>query len=563
MTGMRAMDMRLDLRSVRPPVLWLSALLVVVIVAWASVTWINSALGSGECAQRTVLEVAAAPTIAPVLSDLAAADAGGSCAEVRVSPKDSTGFADALANPPPGQQPQVWVPESTFWLGRAQARGAFSLPASGTSIANTPVVVALTEAAAGQLGWPAQPVAWSALLGPQATTLPIGIPDPAADPVGIAGLMGVQAITAPLPDAGPAETQVLRRLSQHVVTRASDLYLRLPEAGSGGDTLSAFLTSEQALLRHNARTKGTPLVASYPTGAVPTLDFPYVVLPGAVKPEISVATTFLSRLLAPAARQALQEAGFRDPDGSPPPEAVDPAPTASRVRLTKVPPVPMPTEDNLVQVLSRWTGVHLSARILGVIDVSGSMNERVGGQTRLSLLMQTAQEGLGLLMDTTDVGIWVFSTRMDGDRDYQMLVPPGPLSQQRTRIFNVLGSVRAKPDGDTGLYDTTLAAYQEARRNWVPGRINLILVATDGRNDDAQSISRAQLLAELTKLVDPRRPLPILFFAMGPGVDLNELNEIARVVDGRVYNAAQPSDIRPIFFSALSDFGCQPPSCRK
>jgi hypothetical protein len=549
-----------SLRSVRPPVIWLSALLIVVIAAWASVTWINSALGSGECAERTVLDVAAAPAIAPVLNDLAASDAGGSCADVRISPKDSTAFADALANPPPGRQPKVWIPESSFWLGRAQARGAFELPASGTSVASTPVVVALTEAAAGQLGWPAQPVPWAALLGPQATTLAVGIPDPAADPVGIAGLVGVQAITGP--DGGPAESQVLRRLSQHVVTRASDLYLRLPEAGSGGDTLSAFLTSEQALLRHNARTRGTPMVASYPDAGVPTLDFPYVVLPGADKPTLSVATTFLSHLLGPAARQALQEAGFRDPDGSPP-AAVDPAPSASRVRLTAVPPVSMPSEDNLVQVLSRWTGVHLSARILGVIDVSGSMNERVSGQTRLSLLMQAAQEGLGLLLDTTDVGVWVFSTRMDGDRDYQVLVPPGPLSQQRGRIFGALGAVRAKPDGDTGLYDTTLAAYQEARRNWMPGRINIILVATDGRNDDAQSIGRATLLAELGKLVDPRRPLPILFIGMGPGVDAGELNDIAKVTDGRVYLAQQPGDIRSIFFSALSDFGCQPPSCRK
>src|SRR6185436_19386864 len=118
-------------------------------------------------------------------------------------------------------------------------------------------------------GWAGRrPAPWTALLGPQATTLPVGLPDPAADQVGIAALVGVQSITASLPDAGAAESLVLRRLSQHVVTRASDLYLRLPEAGSGGDTLSAFLTSEQALLRHNAYTKGTPLVASYPTGAV-------------------------------------------------------------------------------------------------------------------------------------------------------------------------------------------------------------------------------------------------------------------------------------------------------
>jgi len=135
---------------VRPPVLWLSALLVVVIAAWASVTWINSALGSGRCAQRTVLDVAAAPAIAATLSDLVADGAGGQCADVRVSAKDSSSFADALANPPPGEQPQVWIPESTFWLGRAQARGAFEVPAAGTSVASTPVVVAMTEGAAGQ-----------------------------------------------------------------------------------------------------------------------------------------------------------------------------------------------------------------------------------------------------------------------------------------------------------------------------------------------------------------------------------------------------------------------------
>src|SRR3712207_7770012 len=46
-----------------------------------------------------------------------------------------SGYAEILANPPPGTLPQVWVPESTFWLGRAQARGAFTVPATGTSIA--------------------------------------------------------------------------------------------------------------------------------------------------------------------------------------------------------------------------------------------------------------------------------------------------------------------------------------------------------------------------------------------------------------------------------------------
>ncbi|GAA1037196.1 substrate-binding and VWA domain-containing protein [Virgisporangium ochraceum] len=551
-------------RPVPPAVVWLSAALVLVLVAWASVTWINAALGAEKCDDPVVLEVAAAPAIAPALGELAGSGAAGSCAEVRVSARDSAGYAEILANPPPGTLPQVWVPESTFWLGRAQARGAFTLPASGTSIATTPVVVALTEPAARNLGWPQRPVPWSDLLGTQGATLPIGIPDPAADPVGVAGLVGVQAATAKRPDAGPAESLVLRRLTQYVVPRAADLYLKLPEAGGGAGSLPAFFTSEQALLRHNARGgAATSLVASYPGETVPTLDFPYVVLPGTQKAEVTAATTFLDRLLRPDARDQLQKAGFRDPDGTPP-TTKDPSPSASRVSTEPIAPVAMPTEDELVQVLSRWTGVQLSARILAVIDVSGSMNERTpNGQTRLSLMMQAGQEGVGLLLDATELGIWVFSTRMEGDRDYQVLVPTGPLSDQRSRIIGTLGGIKAKSDGDTGLYDTTLAAYQEARRTWMPGRINIVLIATDGKNDDDNSIGRAQLIGELQKLADPRRPLPILFMGLGDGIDVNELNEISRAVDGRVYVAQQPGDIRAIFFSALSDFGCQPPSCRK
>ena len=36
-------------------------------------------------------------------------------------------------------------------------------------------------------------------------------------------------------------------------------------------------------------------------------------------------------------------------------------------------------------------------------------------------------------------------------------------------------------------------------RSWAPGRINLVMIATDGRNDDPKSITRPQLLAEIAK----------------------------------------------------------------
>jgi Mg-chelatase subunit ChlD len=94
-----------------------------------------------------------------------------------------------------------------------------------------------------------------------------------------------------------------------------------------------------------------------------------------------------------------------------------------------------------------------------------------------------------------------------------------------------------KPRGGTGLYDTTLAAYRDARRHWTPGRINLVLVMTDGRNEDEESIGRSRLLAELAELQDPRRPLPIVFIGLGKDVDPDELETIAEVTGGQVFRS--------------------------
>ncbi|MEJ3744391.1 substrate-binding domain-containing protein [Actinomycetes bacterium KLBMP 9797] len=541
------------LRLTDPRVVWLSVALVLVLVAWGTVVSFSTLLRPSGCQSTRVLRVAAAPSIAAAVQ-AAAPLARVDCVRVDVLARNSALFTEALAEPALADEPapHVWLPESTFWLGRARASGVYELPERGTSVASSPVVVAMTEPVALQLDWPRRPVPWSALLGPApAAGVPVGLPDPATDPVGVAALVGVQAVTARRPDATAA---ALRRLVPHTVTRVADLYQRLPEAGSGADTLHAFLSTEQALLRHNTRQRGVPLVAAYPGATVPTLDYPYAVLPGTGADEVGVAARLLAALLSPAGQRALAAEGFRAPDGAPP----------TGTALKPAPPVPMPGEDALVDVLSAWTGVHLSARILGVVDVSGSMAERVpGGDTRLGATMRAAQEGVGLLLDTTDVGVWLFSTALEGDRPYRVLAPTRPLSEQRGQLVGRLGQVRANSGGATALYDTTLAAYQSARRNWAPGRINVVLIATDGKDDNASRISRAQLLAGLRELHDPRRPLPILFIGIGGDIDRGELNEIAKATGGRVFESREPSGIRQIFFSALADLSCQPPSCRQ
>jgi hypothetical protein len=144
-----------------------------------------------------------------------------------------------------------------------------------------------------------------------------------------------------------------------------------------------------------------------------------------------------------------------------------------------------------------------------------------------------------------------------------VVFPSRPLSEGRGALLGALGGIKVQPNGNTGLYDTTLAAYRDARRNWAPGRINVMLIATDGKNDDAHSISRAELIGELTKLNDPRRPLPILFIGIGGGIDPKELNDIANATGGKVFLSKEPSGIRQIFFAALAGLACQPPTCKR
>jgi ABC-type Fe3+ transport system substrate-binding protein len=76
------------------------------------------------------------------------------------------------------ERPDVWIPESTMWLQRAQDKGAWNVPVSGTSIASSPVVLAVAESTATELGWPGKPLSWADLIGPNAKQLTVGFPDP-------------------------------------------------------------------------------------------------------------------------------------------------------------------------------------------------------------------------------------------------------------------------------------------------------------------------------------------------------------------------------------------------
>jgi von Willebrand factor type A domain len=83
------------------------------------------------------------------------------------------------------------------------------------------------------------------------------------------------------------------------------------------------------------------------------------------------------------------------------------------------------------------------------------------------------------------IGLWRFSTRLEGNRDYQPVVPLGPVRRQRQPVLHALDGIKAT-SGDTGLYDTIIAGVTHLHeRGGGAGDANALILVTDGeKNDD-------------------------------------------------------------------------------
>jgi len=588
-------DQRLRARPEFWPVTLLSVALVAVLGGWGAATYLDRTRSVPACAERTTLRIAAAPSIVPparaiaarlaqrercldvliearesvdVLRDLARTAPSAAAVPspsppasasplASASPSVSPSTATAPSAPPAAgvaAMPDVWLPESTLWLRRARAAGAFQVPAEGVSVATTPVVLALDGRSANRLG--RETLSWRATVAAQQPPVPVVLPDPATSPIGFGALVGIRTLAraARAEDTAAGAAAIMRRLAPRTVSVSGEA---TPAPGGPGAGESAVISTEQEVLLGAAG--GRRQVAVYPPRAVPGPDYPYAAL--TTGPRREGATAFLRALLAAEGATALTGHGLRTPSGDPP-SAI---PIDTGIRTNAYPPARLPAEPDTVALLNAWGGVHISARMLAVFDISGSMAAQVPGsaETRLSATVKAAQGGAQLLLGTTEIGIWEFSTDLDGGRDYREVVPVGPVGPRRRQIVAELGRMRVKPNGATGLYDTTLAAYRDATRNWTPGRINMVLILTDGKDDNASGITRAELLRQLGGLVDRKRPVPILFIGVGPEIDPAELRQIAQVTGGRVALTAKPSGIRQIFFTALAEFSCLPPKCRR
>jgi len=542
-------------------------------------------LAGSRCTGEVKLAVAASPEIAPAVRSTVeswSADggsAGGTCVVVDVSEVDSVDMAAVIA----GQHnvglagvgsadgtlemPDVWLPDSSTWLVRLKTVAPGFTPTDGGSVARSPVVAAMPEPLAESLGWPDKKVGWADLLKriTTGTGLRTGIVEPTRDAAGLSGLLSLGAAASASGGSASAQTAALRSLAIGRSALRDDLVAKFPQAADAASLASGLNVaplSEEDVIGYNAKKPPVPLAALYVEPTPAPLDYPFAIMPGVDPDKAAAADAVHDALETRTFRDRIGAQGLRSPDGTwgsgfaPPTGAPSPAggpPSASPNAGGKAAGGLDPAA--LDRSLATWTAVTAPGRMLAVMDVSGSMLERVpeaDNATRMQVTLAAARAGLNLFDDSWALGLWTFSTQLNGSKDWRELVPIGPLSSNRSQAAAALTSISPKPDGDTGLYDTLLAAYKEVQDGWAADRVNSIVLFTDGENDDDNGISEQDLLAQLKDLTNADRPVQVIILGIGDGVDEGQLRGITKVTGGGVFVTKDPTKIGDIFLKALA-----------
>lgn len=549
------------------------------------------------------LTLAASSEKAELLRKIAAGysgrEVGGRCADVVVQTKASGGAMQALARGwderQDGPRPDVWSPASSGWITLLQQRTSAAdtgslVAAANPSIAKTPLVIAMPKPMAEALGWPGKKLGWSDLLDlssgswakydhPEWGRFRLGKTNPNFSTSGLNATVGTYFAATGLSGdlsernvADPKAREFVRGVERSIVhygdttlTFLSNLQ-RADDAGAGLSYISAVAVEEKSVWDYNQgnptgdpRTLGkhgkpkVPLVAIYPKEGTLYSDNPYAVLtaPWVDDAKRRVAADFLSYLRAEKQQQRFTEFAFRSHDGKPGrliTEANGLLPAEPKATLS--PPAP----NVLDKVLSSWAELRKPANVLMVMDVSGSMGATVPGtgRSKLDLAKQAAINALPQFGPHDKVGLWLFSTRRDGDKDYLELSPLATVDgAQRKNLRARLDGLT--PDGGTGLYDTALAAYRHVRDRHSGDAINAVVFLTDGRNEDNDSLSLENLLPGL-RAESAEESVRMFTIAYGQDADLGVLRRISEATDAAAYDSREPGGIDQVFTAVVSNF---------
>lgn len=506
-------------------------------------------------------------------------------------------------------QPTIWSPASTSWVDQvADAQGADFVP-DPQSFARTPVVIAMPEKMAETLGWPDTPISLQDLhdfsLDPQGWAKYGSVnalwgnfqwakTTPTTSTTGL-NILLMQTYAAAAKTSGLTVDDVANSVtfSQelessviHYGSTTGAVLQRLYDRDLKGQSLnyvSAIALEETSLLNYNIGNpksntipEGTTLVppreklvAIYPTEGSLWSDNPIVTLgplaTWVTDEQRQAAEAFREFVQTPEAQTLLGDYGFRPVDPTATPtglvtEQYGVNPELPVITLEK------PSVEVVSAAITQWEqDIRKPSSVLEVIDISGSMGDPVsddpGADTLMQAAIESAQNTLEHFRPTDELGVVAFSSKQDADGDSVLNIVEvrdvAPLGGSTENLKDSLDALY--PTEGTPLYDAVLYAYQEMKANAEPGRINAIVLLTDGEEDGSSKTSLDALIRELRGAIEGNDPAPVRIFPIiyGGGVTpeaQDALKRIAEATGGQVFDASDPRRINLTFAQVVNNF---------
>jgi|tagenome__1003787_1003787.scaffolds.fasta_scaffold20987787_4 hypothetical protein len=490
----------------------------------------------------TEVIVAAAPDAAATVNEIVSPlegrslpDASCLSVEVRAEPPARSVDADNVVT---GTAPQVWVPDSSLWLGQAQGWTMRPVGSLGTS----PVVLAGSKSTLGRLGWRTRIPTWVQALSPERRLVAPTMTDDAPS------LLGLLALARSIGPGARAEQAVAALVLAGRRTPAPDLASAAVLARSTKPNAPVLLTSRQAVVQLNLDPTAKDLATVQPSGAPALLDYPVLRVGRSTDdPVVGAGADLVAAALTSAAgARTAQGAGFGPP---------------ARVAAVASPAGKHATAQ-VASFVSRVRLLAQPSRMLILLDTSTSMRSTVAvGLTRIRLAVQAALGTGGLLPDTSAIGLWRFAGRQAKHHPYREVARiqdlgavDGVASHRDVVNAALADSPKRLSPGGTALYDSTLSALQTVRASYDPKATNAVVVFTDGTNayPEGMDLKEFQRKVAADAKAHPRAPIVLVCIGIGPAADLRALQAMVKPVGGRAYRANTPGTVRTVLFDSIA-----------
>jgi len=434
---------------------------------------------------------------------------------------------------------QAMTPDSSIWLG--QLDGAWYDEAGTEAVGETaryavsPVVIAMWEGLAREMGWPNQPISWQDLLVRAQADPKFRWSHPSTSSA--SGLLATLAEFY----AGAGKTRGLTIedvTAQETLDYVAALEKTVRYYGEGDepaiieralqegrDFLDAFVVQEQMVTHFNTRRgEGQErLIAIHPAEGALWEDHPLALLEtGDLTPlQRQTFARFRDYLLSPEAQQLILSHGYRPADLSIPLDGpaspltaengVDPSEPNTSLQI--------PNASIIEVVRDVWWYTKRHTNVYLVVDTSGSMRDEKLAQAQEALRIFLGQ----IKGEQERVGLIEFASRVN------TVVTLDELGRSRTALELAVDGLQA--EGDTALLDAVFVAQQQLKELGDTERINAVVVMTDGRENNSW-IDLRNLVQELRK--DSGVPVVVFAIAYGQDADMEVLRIIAESTGGQV-----------------------------